>query len=242
MFAPSLNRSFAAAAAAAGFFSLNPSSAIAAPQAVTLGGTSQYDGWGNFNSTSMPGYGTYPGASAWSSGAIGSNLASSGDALLNRVAGSGSSGPYVASASIYFAGAGTLSVTDSSPVSNLKTVVFQIDLGPGNGDGFTAEPSLFYNGSTAGPTPQKYVVGLGLGALDPDGNPATTSTLLYQWNLTGLSSITSFGLQWGNNQHTQVYAVRLDQSDTFTAVPEPTALAPLAIGAIGLLRRKRRVV
>ncbi|QOV90165.1 PEP-CTERM sorting domain-containing protein [Humisphaera borealis] len=216
------------------------SPAVAAPQPLNLTGVAQYDGWGNFNATTMPGYGTYPGASAWSSGSLGSNLAGSGDAVLNRIAGSGSSGPYVASSTIYFAGAGTLSVTDASPVANLKTVVFQIDLGPGSGSGFTAEPTLTYNGITAGPTPRKLELDGGIGALDPDGNPATTTTLLYQWDLTGITGITSYGVQWSNTQHTQLYAMRLDQSDTVTAVPEPAALAPLLLGTVALLRRRSR--
>jgi len=212
---------------------------MAAPAPVALPGNTQFDGWGSFNSTTMPGYGTYPGASPWSSGAIGSNVPSSGDALLNRVSGSGSSGPYVASSSIYFAGAGTLSVTDSTPVPAVKTVVLQVEMGLGLTNDFTAPPALTYNGGTPGPTPTRHQGAGGVGATDPDGNPATTTTLLYQWDLTGVSNVTSFGVEWSNSQHTQIYAVQLDQSDSFTAVPEPGAVGMIALSALPLLRRRR---
>ena len=126
-------------------------------------GVSSFDGWVDLNSDSFPGYGSYPGTSAWP-GTIGSNQASSGDAVLARVAGGTTpGGPFLASASIYFASfqqvpnalGGTLRVADPTPVAGAKTILFQIQIGEAIGYDFVSpsgRPVLKVNGSPTGLT------------------------------------------------------------------------------------------
>ena len=122
-------------------------------------GSSSFDGWINLTGANFTGYGGFPGNVTWPA-PIGSNQVGSGDADLSRVVGSPSGGgPYLASDSIYFGNiaqipnalGGTLRVTDTTPLTSLKTVVFQIQIGEAVGYDFhepAGLPVLKVNGQT----------------------------------------------------------------------------------------------
>lgn len=71
----------------------------------------------------------------------------------------------------------------------------------------------------------------------------------FQWDLSGYSDIQSFSITWHVVEHTQSYAVQLDQGGLFggevlsglAAVPEPASFAALAgLGVLGLAASRRR--
>ena len=68
----------------------------------------------------------------------------------------------------------------------------------------------------------------------------------FQWDLRSISEpITSFEITWSNNNHAQIYALQLDQSDIFTQViPEPSSYFLMTFGlaclfAITRIRQRR---
>ncbi len=243
--------------------------ARAAPIALDslLAGNTSYDGWAELSAGNYSGYGSFPGGSPWPSpigsnqnaGAFDQNAA--GDAVLNRVSGHATGGPYPSTESIYFGGfgsgyGGTLSVSDPTPLANLTNLVLQIELGGGFFN--DVPPRLNYNGGSqqqASLTPQ-FVERYQNGTFTPPGEtepqPVFVETWLFQWNLSGvIDPISSFEIAWDGPQHSQLYALQLDQSDVFSpialassgGVPEPGTLALLGFGAVGLwgvTRRRRR--
>ena len=222
-----------------------------------LTGSTQFDGWheGSLTTPSNPGYPGFPGSAAWPA-PIGSSAAGSGDANLNKVANGTGGGPYPASGSIYFGGfsadvnndGGTLSVTDTTPVAGLANIVFQIQIGEawtfdfldhvlptlsynGGSQALTADTSMlleqFFNGTVSMPTGEENVY---------------INTYMLQWDVSALGPITDFAIEFSGVQHAQLYMVQLDQSDTFSVVPEPGAMVLAGLGGVGLLlaARKRR--
>lgn len=217
-------------------------------------------------------------------------------------------GPYPAGESIYGisfsnvynAKGGTFGIFEANPLSNLSTVVFQIELGSANGydfwnpsvpsnaetplgtanftsigtlnledyadlfpklsltfaDSFTLSLDVDfgellakgYNGTIPMPT--------GPGGTDVD-EPIWINLYGFQWDLTSdevtdalalHGAISSFVVTTDVVEHTQTYAMQLDQSDTFTqvigtgTVPEPSTNALILFAGIALLiwRQKMR--
>lgn len=246
-----------------------------APRTVTLGGTSQYDGWANFNSTNFPGAGSFPGTGAWTNGPLGSNTAGSGDGTLRKAANGSGGGPYVASGSIYFAGfsstpntnGGQLALEDTTAISGLKTVVAQIEIGEAFGYDLynRADAVLSYsyiptggsstvNGSFSSTAFTSLLASVDTGETFPnpvtgDDEPLYRNLRAYQWDLSGIAgTVTSISVAFNGVQHAQLYSAQLDQSTAIhgtnvfspAAVPEPTSMAALGLGALALLRRRRK--
>jgi hypothetical protein len=208
-------------------------------------GTTQYDGWNQsgLSGASNPGYpGFMTGANAWPS-PIGSNLGS--DATFNKLSGEGfptngfGGGIYVFTGGPGAGTGGDFKLLDSTPVTSLKTVLFQIDLeGVGTGwqDYFTGL-TLNYNGGAQGLTHNFQTI-FSTGA--PLGG-GTRQIVAFQWDLSAVSgSITSYDISWHSNEHSLFYGVQLDQSDTMLqVVPEPSTWLMVLVG-VGLLLAYRR--
>ncbi len=222
-----------------------------------LSGTTQYDGWAPLTSAAYPGYGGFPGSGSWPA-PMGSNTPDSEDATLRKVANGPGGGPYPAGGGIYYGGfsadlnidGGQLAVEDSTPVANLANVVLQIDIGEAWGYDFWNDvlPVLNYNGGSQTLAPTNVVLldqtFTGTVTMPTGEEPVYRNTHLLQWDLSSISGITSFSIPFNGVQHAQLYALRLDQSDVYSAysqVPEPATASIVALGAVvgGLLVRRR---
>jgi PEP-CTERM motif-containing protein len=225
--------------------------AHATPANPNLPGNTQYDEWANLNSANFPGLGGgFPGAAPWPAGGVGSNVAGSGDAQFTKVSGNG----FAASGSIYHGGfsatpntlGGTMSVTDATPLAGLQTLVFQIEIGEAFGFDFFNDvaPVLSYNGGSQALAADAAIItstvqnGTFPNPITGDPEPIFVNVWEMTWDVSTLGAITSLAFQWTDVQHSQIYALRLDQSDV--AVPEPGTLLLLVSGLFGLGTLGRR--
>jgi hypothetical protein len=233
-------------------------------QVVNFGsGSSGSDAWVNVNSMNFSGYGGFPGSSAWPA-PIGSNGIGSGDAELSKVAGSPTGGgPFLSSTSIYFGNfaqvpnalGGTLRVSDSTPLVDLKTLVFQIQIGEATGYDLyspSGAPSLKINGGTSVVNPlfsgiiKRYQNGTFTSPETGLDEPVFVNTRGYQWDVSSFGPVTSFTIDFSGVTHSQVYGLQLDQSSYFLStavIPEPNVGGLILAGAcFFIFRRRVRVV
>jgi hypothetical protein len=243
------------------FFSLwvgfGAESGLAQLQVVNFGsGSSGTDGWVNVNSANFSGYGGFPGNSPWPA-PIGSNGTGSGDADLSRVAGSPTGGgPFLSSSSIYFGNysqvpnalGGTLRVSDSTPLANLKTLVFQIQIGEATGYDLYSAPALKINGGSSVVTPlfsgilNRYQSGTFFSPVTELDEPVYVNTRGYQWDVSSLGAVTSFAIDFSGVTHSQIYGLQLDQSSSFfstVVIPEPRVGGLVLAAAFFFLVRRR---
>jgi hypothetical protein len=222
--------------------------AQASPIDPGLSGNTQYDGWADLTAANNPGYPGFPGSAPWPA-PIGSNQTGSGDADLDKVAGNA----YPASAAIYFGGfgsapntyAGTLELSDATPVADVETIILQVEIGEALGYDFYDDvfPTLSYNGGTQALGPDNtFLVDQVLdGYVDtPAGpQPVYINTWMVQWDARSLGAISDFAIEFSGVEHSQVYALRLDQSDVY-AIPEPGSAALCLVGLAGLALASRK--
>lgn len=229
-----------------------------------LTGNTQSDVWYDFSSANYPGTGSFPGTSMWSPIASPDAYSGNGDGLLVKVSNGAGGGPYMASSSIYFGGfatgntyGGTLALTDSTPVSNLQTVAFQIKIGAAAlyefyNDVFPTLTLTFADDSTqtiaATYTTITDQIYNGTVEMPTGTEDIYINTYLLLWDLSEVAgTITNVSVSFDGVQHIQIYGLRLDQSDVDNAaaiyaatVPEPTAIGLLGIGAGAMMLRRRR--
>jgi len=221
-------------------------------------GVTQYDGWANLNSTNFPGYGGYPGSTPWPSPIL-ANQVDSGDGGFNKTSGNGyplsvASGNYVyvtqpgGGTSDPTVAVGSFAVSDQTPVSGLKNVLFQSLMGGalmmgGEYVEFASGiyPVLSYNGGAQNLTATYYDL-LWEGELSADQGDGYGYLRAFQWDLSGIvDPISSFSISWSNTNHAQIYEMQLNQSDVFTqVVPEPSAFLLVVSGMSGILFSTRR--
>ncbi|NBR71243.1 MAG: hypothetical protein EBQ51_04060 [Verrucomicrobia bacterium] len=229
-------------------------------QVVNFGsGSSATDAWVNVNSANFSGYGGFPGSSAWPA-PIGSNGIGSGDADLSRIAGSPTGGgPFLSSTSIYFGNfaqvpnalGGTLRVSDSTPLPNLKTLVFQVQIGEATGYDLFSAPALKINGGSSVVSPlfsgilNRFQSGTYPSPATGLDEPVYVNTRGYQWDVSSLA-VTSLTIDFSGVTHSQIYGLQLDQSSSFfstAVIPEPNVTGLVLAGVcFSLFRRRVRVV
>ena len=227
------------------------------PLEVTFGGNTKYDGWYNLSSSlkedvevhgalydfpGNSGYGSFPGYGAWPQ-AIGSQLNSNpgSAAALSKLANGSGGGAYPSGGSMYFGGfsgdqnvdGGTLGVLDSSPVLDVQTIIFQIEIGEAfaydyfvDGLGVEQVPSLTISYGVGEEVTLNADISTLIDSLltdtieMPTGEGGTmeevdiyTNLYGYQWDVSGYSDIVDFSVSFTAVQHAQLYSLQLDQSD-----------------------------
>lgn len=215
-------------------------------------GVTSYSSWSNVNAFNYSGYGSFPGSQPWPSpiqATDGSTTAS-----LNRIAGSPTGGgPFLASESIYFGSfqqvpnalGGTLQIFESAPILDLKTLVFQIQIGEAIGYDFfqpTGFPKVSINGGSYSFATFTNLVNRFQNGVFPSpetgqDEPVYVNTLAYQWNFAP-ETFNSLSIDFSGVTHSQVYALRVDGTDVLQStpvIPEPSTFGLLAISAIALL-------
>jgi hypothetical protein len=220
------------------------------------GGSKSYSAWSNVNSFNYSGYGSFPGNSPWPSPIRATE--GSTNSTLNRIAGSPTGGgPFLASESIYFGSfsqvpnalGGTLRLSNSLSLTNLRTLVFQIQIGEAIGYDFFSPsgfPKLSLNGGTYNTALYTNLVNRYQNGVFPspetgEDEPVWVNTWAFQWNLTSPTNINNYAIDFSGVTHSQVYALRWDSTSVLQnqVVPEPStyALLLLGIGVIILYRK-----
>jgi hypothetical protein len=248
------------------------------PIAITLAGNTSYDGWNNLTAANYPGFPGFPGTGNWPH-PITANTPGSGDATFNKIANGNGGGAEPAGSSIYNGGfsadpntqGATFAVADSTPLANLQTLVFQLDIGQAFGydlwNGalptltYTTSAGVFNAAASFFGTLVKYDTGESVDMpIGPGGSLEAVeiyqNLYAYQFDLSGVTDpITGFAIDYIGVQHSQIYAMQLDQSDVAysqaaytqsAAVPEPSTVAagalmllPLGAGIFRVLRKER---
>lgn len=206
-------------------------------------GDSQFEAWDNltFTNFSQATYGGgFPGFAEWTDTIDATETGSFGNATFDKLSGAG----YPATQSIYtpFNG-GVFSVSNTSSLGfDVETVVFQIDIGPGD-EFWLSEPVLNVNGGAQALDPD-FVASTGstntfVNPNDPS-QAGTTTIFQYQWDLTSAGNVTGYEVLFETGRHAQIYEIQLDLGDTFIAVvPEPASIG-LVMGGLTLIGRRRR--
>ena len=220
------------------------------------GGSKSYSAWSNVNSFNYSGYGSFPGNQPWPAPIRATE--GSTNSTLNRIAGSPTGGgPFLASESIYFGNfaqvpnalGGMLRLSNSLSLTNLRTLVFQIQIGEATGYDFfepSGFPKLSLNGGTYSAAlftnlVNRYQNGVFPSPETGEDEPVYINTWAFQWNLTNASTINNYAIDFSAVTHAQVYALRWDSTSVLQnqVIPEPSvyALLLLAIGIIILYRK-----
>ena len=166
------------------------------------------------------------------------------DAYLNKTGNGATGAPIPSGGSIYFVSfanltntnGGSLAVFDDTPLPNLKTVAFQLEIGGANGydlhNNNLAQPAnlssvvLHYtttsgSGSLTASSPTlldrfyTFAIDMPVGA-NGENLPVDVFNRLYglQWDLSHITDpITSFRIEFKAVEHAQIYHLRVDQSD-----------------------------
>ena len=217
-------------------------------------GSTSFDGWNEMTTERLFGYGSFPGTTSWTNPIL-SNISGSTDARLLRLEGSSTGGPFPAAYSIYFASTqqvpnalgGTLAVSDFTPVSGLKTIVFQIQIGEAEGHDFchpAGSPVLKLNGASSSVAPSfapilvnRYQNGIFRSPETKQDEPVYVNTWSYQWNMDSYAAVSSFQIEFSCVTHSQIYALQLDQTSVLQInqiipnLSQPPQIRLLTVGA-----------
>jgi len=219
----------------------------------TGGGPTSYSAWSNVNAFNYFGYGSFPGNQPWPAPIEATE--GSVSAILNRISGAPSGGgPFLASESIYFGSfqqipnslGGILRLSESDPLFNLRTLVFQIQIGEATGFDFytpAGYPTLSINGeviinATYTNLVNRYQSGFFPSPDTGKDEPVYINTWAYQWNITPPVVFEDYSIDFSAVTHSQVYALRLDGTSVIQntpVIPEPSSLNLVLITILGLI-------
>jgi hypothetical protein len=226
------------------------------------GGSTSYSSWSNLNSFEYSGYGSFPGNTPWPAPIRA--IEGSTNSTLNRIAGSPTGGgPFLATDSIYFGSfsqvtnalGGTLRLSNSLSLTNLKTLILQIQIGEALGFDFyrtTGYPKLSLNGGLYTTALYTNLVNRFQNGVFPSpqtglDEPVFVNTWAFQWNITNPTTINNYAIDFSGVTHSQVYALQWDSTSVLQGrvIPEPSTLGLLAIAAAGfagyIIRKKKRI-
>ncbi|MBK1881293.1 PEP-CTERM sorting domain-containing protein [Luteolibacter pohnpeiensis] len=224
---------------------------------VDLGISSSTALWDGLSSDDLPGYPKFPGSGDWPS-AISPNSGNS-TAVVEKVSNGAGGGAYPSSGSLYFGGqslgdidGGIIRAYDATPIEDVATVVFQIQIGDALVWSFYQEqmPTLSYmtvSGAiaTISATYESYY-----GMIESPGYTGYdigVRTYAFQWDLSGVEEeISEIWVSVNAVQHAQIYGMQLDEGAVVytesilpASIPEPSFILLGAIGMFGLLARRR---
>jgi len=224
-------------------------------------GATSYSAWSNVNAFNYAGYGSFPGNAPWPAPIAATE--GSTTASLNRIAGSPTGGgPFLASESIYFGNfaqtpnalGGTLRIFDDAPMFNLKTLVFQIQIGEATGFDFhqpTGMPQISLNNAPYAAATFTNLVNRFQNGVFPSpttgqDEPVYVNTWAFQWNVAS-NALDTLAIDFSAVTHAQVYAMRMDGTSVLQSapvIPEPSVFALLVIAAAGaaghIIRNRKR--
>ena len=216
-------------------------------------GTTSFSAWSNVNSFNYPGYGSFPGNQPWPAPIPATQ--GSTNSILNRITGSPTGGgPFLASESIYFGSfaqipnsfGGTLRLSNNFSLTNLKTLIFQIQIGEATGYDFfipSGVPKLTFNGNlyynaVFTNLVNRYQNGVFPSPETGEDEPVYVNTWAYQWNITNDLYITNYAVDFSGVTHSQVYAMRWDSTSILQntpVIPEPSTLGLLFLVITGVI-------
>lgn len=154
-----------------------------------------------------------------------------------------------------FFSASHFSLTSTSPLADLNSLVFQIFVAAGfdNPNTFTGaadligSPSLTLTlqggGTQVIPLLSSY---LNSSEASTVQFPTTLDLLSFEWDLSGVTqNITGYSVSWQAAYHSITYGMSVFESDavhtsSILAVPEPSSVMLLSLGALGLLARRKK--
>jgi hypothetical protein len=147
---------------------------------------------------------------------------------------------------------GTLRVSDLTPLANLKTLVFQIQIGEATGYDLYSAPALKINGGSSvvnllfSGILNRFQSGTFTSPATGLDEPVYLNTRGYQWDVSSLGTVTSFAIDFSGVTHSQIYGLQLDQSSSVfssAVIPEPNVGGlVLAAACFFLIRRRACVV
>lgn len=226
----------------------------------TGGGTTNYSAWSNLTSFNYPGYGFFPGNQNWPAPITATE--GSLNMSLSRISGSPTGGgPFPASEAIYFGNfaqvpnalGGTLRLSNSLGITNLRTVLLQVQIGEATGFDFfepSGFPKLTLNSTVYNATytnlVNRYQNGTFPSPETGKDEPVYVNTWAYQYNLTN-NGFDNYYIDFSGVTHSQVYALRWDETSVLQGqvIPEPSTLGLLILAAAGtagyVIRRRKRI-
>jgi len=231
-----------------------------------LGANSTFAIWNTVNSPTLTGQGSFPGATMWGPQNSQAGSTDSNAKLIKVANGPTGGGPYGAGGSIYFGGfsgnanvnGGTIAVSTTVPIADLQSVLFQVQIGEASGYDFFNDTLPVLNYTLTGSSTIHTLTASSSSLYDKFNNGTVempTGTEVIWVNSYALwfdmsdveGTVSSFNVAVTGVQHSQVYGLSLQQGDEAfsasmlpVAVPEPSAALLGGIGALALLRRRRK--
>ncbi|MBK1815700.1 PEP-CTERM sorting domain-containing protein [Luteolibacter yonseiensis] len=255
--------SSAGAATTMGGVTLGPISGLGANSTFAIWNT--MNGWhATANPNGLAGTGSFPGTTMWApqNSQPGSNESNT---KLVKVSNGVGGGPYAASGSVYYGGfsgtpnlnGGTLSLSNASPLDNLQTVLFQIQIGEAATYDFhnhvlpvmsyTLVGDVTLHTLAAAASSNYHKLDNGTIEMPTGTEPLYINSYAMWFDFSEIAGdVESFSVSWTGVQHAQLYGVSLQQDDVAAsgailpvAVPEPSAVLLGGIGFLFLLRRRK---